>query len=84
MWNPELAFAEGYTDGSIEVDGDLTELMESVNLALSNRHAPSIEPPSRLAKATLNSARGRVQHHYNLGNDFFALWLDDAMVYTCA
>jgi cyclopropane-fatty-acyl-phospholipid synthase len=25
-----------------------------------------------------------VHHHYDLGNDFYKLWLDDRMVYTCA
>jgi len=25
-----------------------------------------------------------VHHHYDLGNDFYALWLDSNMVYTCA
>jgi cyclopropane-fatty-acyl-phospholipid synthase len=25
-----------------------------------------------------------IQHHYDVGNDFYKLWLDDRMVYTCA
>ncbi len=25
-----------------------------------------------------------IQYHYDVGNDFFALWLDDRMIYTCA
>jgi cyclopropane-fatty-acyl-phospholipid synthase len=25
-----------------------------------------------------------VQHHYDLGNDFYRLWLDPSMLYTCA
>ena len=25
-----------------------------------------------------------IQHHYDLGNDFYSLWLDSKMVYTCA
>ena len=30
------------------------------------------------------SARRHIHHHYDLGNDFFRLWLDEAMVYTSA
>jgi len=29
-------------------------------------------------------ARRNVHHHYDLGNDFYRLWLDERMVYTCA
>ena len=25
-----------------------------------------------------------IQHHYDVGNDFYRLWLDERMVYTCA
>lgn len=28
--------------------------------------------------------RDAVQFHYDVSNDFYALWLDDAMVYSCA
>ena len=30
------------------------------------------------------AARENVHHHYDIGNDFYRLWLDDEMVYTCA
>jgi cyclopropane-fatty-acyl-phospholipid synthase len=32
----------------------------------------------------LGTARHNVHHHYDLGNDFYRLWLDEEMVYTCA
>jgi cyclopropane-fatty-acyl-phospholipid synthase len=32
----------------------------------------------------LRRARRRVRQHYDLGNEFYRLWLDDEMVYTCA
>ena len=41
----------------------------------------------RLPKPRSNTASGsrrHIQHHYDLGNDFYRLWLDEAMVYTCA
>jgi cyclopropane-fatty-acyl-phospholipid synthase len=28
--------------------------------------------------------RGAITFHYDVGNDFYALWLDERMVYTCA
>lgn len=41
---------------------------------------------ARLSGARHSIARDRaaVQYHYDLGNDFYALWLDKRMVYSCA
>jgi cyclopropane-fatty-acyl-phospholipid synthase len=33
---------------------------------------------------TLGASQAAIEAHYDLGNDFFRLWLDAAMVYTCA
>ena len=83
---PDPAFGEGYMNGAIDVSGDLTLLMESVNMAMSasrlrsRRPSPATETP---ASSTLASAQQHVHHHYDLGNDFFRLWLDERMVYTC-
>jgi cyclopropane-fatty-acyl-phospholipid synthase len=33
---------------------------------------------------TTSRDRDAVRHHYDLGNDFYALWLDSRMVYSCA
>jgi cyclopropane-fatty-acyl-phospholipid synthase len=36
---------------------------------------------------TITRRRGgadAIQHHYDVGNDFYKLWLDERMVYTCA
>jgi cyclopropane-fatty-acyl-phospholipid synthase len=33
---------------------------------------------------SLERDRGAIQFHYDLSNDFFALWLDSRMVYSCA
>jgi cyclopropane-fatty-acyl-phospholipid synthase len=30
------------------------------------------------------ASRTNIQSHYDLGNDFYRLWLDEALVYTCA
>ena len=48
---------------------------------------PSI-PAAELRPRGRRHSRSRdaraVQHHYNLSNDFFALFLDDSMTYSCA
>ena len=36
------------------------------------------------AGAARRSAEKEIRFHYDVGNDFYALWLDDRMLYTCA
>jgi len=33
---------------------------------------------------SLNGSRDNIHHHYDLGNSFYKLWLDDQLLYTCA
>lgn len=89
--NPNLAFGDLYSSGRLEVDGDLPRLMEAlyshVNQArqqwpkwleaLWRNHSPR--------STGVSEAKENIHHHYDLGNDFYRLWLDNAeMQYTCA
>jgi LPXTG-site transpeptidase (sortase) family protein len=40
--------------------------------------------PVPFRQAAVARAEADASRHYDLGNDFFRLWLDDEMVYTCA
>ena len=42
-------------------------------------HARNAPRPNSLA-----GSRNNIHRHYDLGNDFYRLWLDERMVYTCA
>lgn len=56
-------------------------------LSLPNVKASGAVPPrARLHGLLHTPARDRmaVRHHYDVGNDFYALWLDKRMVYSCA
>ena len=85
--DPDLGFGEGYTDGRLEVDGDLAALVDAVARALASRRR-GMSRVSRwiasLAGASLRGAWRNAHHHYDLGNDFYRLWLDADLVYTCA
>ncbi len=90
--NPLLHFGEDYVAGDIEVVGDLAGLIESVYRRLEQRRLQQGQSPwQRLLlrvraapRNDLRRARHNVHHHYDLGNDFYRLWLDEEMVYTCA
>ena len=87
--NPDLQFGEMYSAGRLDVDGSLAEVMTALYRARSSTAS------GRLRQALLNwinrprpnslaHARSNIHHHYDIGNDFYRLWLDEQMVYTCA
>jgi len=85
--DPDLGFGEGYVDGDLRVEGDLTALVDAVACAIASRPARMgllRGFAAHLTGAGMARARRNAQHHYDLGNDFYRLWLDAQLVYTCA
>jgi len=82
VWDPELNFGEAYMSGAVEIGGDLMSVLEAIYSALETPKPRAwwLWQPSNDARA----AKNNVHHHYDLGNDFYRLWLDREMVYTCA
>jgi cyclopropane-fatty-acyl-phospholipid synthase len=85
--NPDLHFGDLYSARRIEVRGDLLLLLEEAyrytteNTALGTWLARG----RRLAAPDLTQAKRNIHHHYDIGNDFYKLWLDrEALQYTCA
>ena len=88
--SPHVAAGDGYSAGTIEIIGDLSEFLTEIYRAQNTRRSeprvfrelsPSLK---RIRRNTLVRARDNIHHHYDLGNDFYRLWLDERMVYTCA
>jgi cyclopropane-fatty-acyl-phospholipid synthase len=81
MSDATLGFGEAYMNGLADTD-NLTELitMATTNMQLIKNHSL----PSHLHKNTRSRQAGYIQHHYDIGNEFFKLWLDDSMTYSCA
>ncbi len=80
-----LALGEAYMDGAIEVEGDIQNVIQTIYQfpALKKKNFKGLQ--KILNKSTsLKKQYHDVQHHYDLGNDFYQLWLDDTMSYSCA
>ena len=83
--NLSLGFGEGYSKGLITVDGDLENVGR---LASENAHTfKGFSVLKRIhinQRNTKNTQKRQIQHHYDIGNDFYKLWLDESMLYSCA
>jgi cyclopropane-fatty-acyl-phospholipid synthase len=92
LLNGEIGFAKAYIDGDWS-SPDLSALLE---LAVCNAAplSPALDGTlalwllnrllHRLHANTLSGSRRNIRHHYDLGNTFYALWLDAGMSYSSA
>jgi cyclopropane-fatty-acyl-phospholipid synthase len=60
------------------------DAVASVLAARGRRPAPAARWLAGWAGASVSRAWRNAHHHYDLGNDFYRLWLDGDLVYTCA
>lgn len=83
--NASIALGEAYMDGKIDIDGSIQALIES-----AYESADSFFRDSKFIKFlpkqnhSEKSSKSDVQDHYDIGNDFYNLWLDDTLTYSCA
>jgi cyclopropane-fatty-acyl-phospholipid synthase len=87
-WDPEAGFGDAFSTGRIVVEGDLIASLECIYLAVPE--TPPLFTRLRakwldgLQANTASGSRTNIQRHYDLSNDFYRLWLDERMLYTCA
>jgi cyclopropane-fatty-acyl-phospholipid synthase len=88
--NPFYQFCEAYANGQVDVLGDLVEAIVSIDRSLRTSRS-ALFLYSLLTKwlrlpqlNSLSASRDNVHHHYDIGNDFYRLWLDEQLAYTCA
>jgi len=90
LLDPELAFGEAFQRGDLTIDGRLDDLVRLVNAneAPMPRAVEALFHGAALFSRWQGISVGRnrrdVQAHYDLGNDFYQLWLDPSMTYSCA
>ena len=91
LWHPELYWGDLYASGRVEVEGDLCRLLQLVYRSLRKENSPSLLRKIQTLTGhrkifnTPGRAEDNIHHHYDIGNDFYRLWLDQAaMQYTCA
>jgi cyclopropane-fatty-acyl-phospholipid synthase len=92
LWSGDIGFAEAYRDGLL----DSTNLTAVLRLALENEAVLDRAVfggalstawhwlKHRLRPNNRAGSRRNIHAHYDLGNDFYALWLDSSFTYSSA
>ncbi len=91
MFGGDLGLAEAYMDGQWESP----DLMGFLEMGLLNMRALEVDRPSLLRRMldslvhafrrnTRKGARRNIRSHYDLGNAFYKLWLDETLTYSSA
>lgn len=84
MTSTSIALGEAYMNGDIEIEGDLYETLH-LFLGQIGKFSTDHKKLKRLiypSKSKKNQEK-EVRSHYDLGNDFYKLWLDETMSYSC-
>jgi cyclopropane-fatty-acyl-phospholipid synthase len=94
FFNPELHAGEAYMDGRMSFPG--SSLRDFLTLFSINRRALKSFPMQRVLQGAsravkrfqqanpVGKAQANVAYHYDLGNEFYKLFLDDGLFYSCA
>jgi cyclopropane-fatty-acyl-phospholipid synthase len=79
------ALAEAFVDGRIDVDGPMLQAVElAEQLAALGGSPVGARVAAALSRHTPKQDKQAISYHYDVGNDFYRLWLDERMVYSCA
>ena len=78
--------AEAYVEGDIDLIGNPRDIIELGETLCDAATAPDRRGTAALSwlRHTRPRDRSNISFHYDVSNDFFALWLDRRRVYSCA
>lgn len=79
------SLGEAFVEGLLDVEGPIravTAVAEHLARDQDRRRGQGALP--NWFGHTRKSDRKAIEYHYDVSNDFYALWLDPAMVYSCA
>jgi Cyclopropane fatty acid synthase and related methyltransferases len=77
-----MTLGEVYMDGLIDFEGSMDDIKRVV--ALNTQLQASSNYENFVASKNSKTQQQNIHYHYDLGNDFFSLWLDETMSYSCA
>lgn len=86
LWNStSIALGEAYMDGDLDIEGNLYDALDHF-LGQMGKFSTDENALKKLIHSSVSkkNQEKEVTSHYDIGNDFYKLWLDETMSYSCA
>lgn len=77
-----LTIAEAYMDGVIDIEGSMDEIARVLYLHTNYNDLHKHDNAKAFQSST--KEKSNISKHYDLGNDFYSVWLDETWSYSCA
>ena len=85
LMRPSLAsLGTAYVEGELDFEGHMRDAFHTIAGFLSSLYQPNQRRKLRKTLHTRQLDSASIEHHYDVSNDFYRLWLDENMVYSCA
>ncbi|MDO4339991.1 MAG: class I SAM-dependent methyltransferase [Eubacteriales bacterium] len=79
-----LALGEAYMDGDLEIEGDLYFALDHFLGQMGKFSTDeSLLKKIMYSSTAKKNQKKEVRRHYDIGNDFYKLWLDETLSYSC-
>ena len=84
--NASLALGEAYMDHRIEIEGSIQALINDAYQQANSflRGSDYLKWLPKKQKRTKKQNQADIHAHYDLGNEFYEMWLDPTLTYSCA
>ncbi len=84
LMSTSIALGEAYMKGNIEIQGDLYNALYHF-MGQMGKFSTDKKALKKLifSANTKQNQKKEVSSHYDIGNDFYKLWLDETMSYSC-
>ena len=84
LTSTSLALGEAYMKGNLEIEGDLFQALDNF-LGQMGKFSTDHAKLKKLifSSQSKKNQEKEVTSHYDIGNEFYSLWLDDTMSYSC-
>lgn len=83
--DPFITLGEGYMTKKIDIDGNIQEVIESLynNKESFMSNGIKYQKLIKFIPNSIKKSKSDIKYHYDIGNDFYKLWLDKTMTYSC-
>lgn len=83
--DPFITLGEAYMTKKLDIQGSIQDVIESLynNKESFLSNSPKYAELVKKMVHNIKNNKSSIEYHYDIGNDFYKLWLDDTLTYSC-